>query len=87
MELEDVKFGMEIKVLWRDIKSYNGEWCGELDIATFNAVLCRTKGWIVHVTEALLMIAQTVSEFGAYNIMVIPKGCVVEIKEDDSSKN
>ena len=65
----------EVKVIWSDTKSYNGEWTDLESIRCFDVEVCNTKGYIVHETADLLSIAQSISESHAYNIMVIPKGC------------
>ena len=76
----------EVKVIWVDAKSYNGEWLDLERISEFEPEVCNTKGWVVYENKDILMVAQSISECGAYNIMLIPKGCIRRI-EHDSTKN
>ena len=71
----------EVKVIWADARSYSGEWTDLDRIKLFEPEICNTKGYVVNETDKLLMVAQSISECGAYNIMVIPKGCIIKIKE------
>ncbi len=69
----------KVIVCWNDSNFLHGWQYGE-----YSAELapCETLGFIIEETEEKLVIAQTISKFGAHmGIIVIDKGCIRSIKE------
>lgn len=68
-----------VEVRWKDSNALHGWQYGEYkaDLAP-----CETLGYITEETEDKLVLAQTISEYGAHmNILIIAKGCIESIKE------
>ena len=73
----------EVKIVWLDSGSFTNQWM-EFEKATkLPMEPVETKGFLVAETPDRLIIAQTRSQdaLEVYNVMVIPKVCVVEVQD------
>lgn len=73
----------EVKVIWVDSKFYSHEWLTPEEASAIEVGQCETKGYLVFKDKTRIVIAQTrnIDCETVHNLMVIPKGCIVEIKE------
>ena len=69
---------LPITVHWLDAASYGNRWIDGEDIEGFEGEPCITRGFLVHETEEYLYIAQTIGVSGAYNVFLVPKGCITK---------
>ena len=70
-------------VIWHDSRAYGNEWYDEEDIAGFCCATIKTRGYLVSQNEFKTVVAQSTDGEGRYlNIILIPQGCIKEIKTD-----
>ena len=69
----------KVLVKWWDSNVLHGWQSGEYET---ELALCETLGFLCEETEKKLVIAQTVSKYGAYlGVVIIARGCVESVRE------
>ncbi len=69
----------KVIVEWFDSNVLHGWQYGEYDA---ELALCETLGFIIEETDSKLVLAQTVSGYGAHmGVTVIAKGCIKSVRE------
>ena len=68
----------EVRIMWRDSKSYGNGWLSLEEIQELPVKDYKTLGMLVYETDQDYYVAQSEGDIHYYNIFVIPKGAVIK---------
>ena len=77
---DKVKEGTLLVVTWHDIRS-DDRWLEDTEAQSFEPAICKNVGWFVNDDKLNIRITSSVADDGDKSIVVIPKGCVRDVRK------